>query len=230
MVCAWERVLGHSGGCGAGRGETSPGVWSQKRPFHKDPGILSSHLSIPAKPLVRGLITVLHLLALGDPATGAQGGHLHWHSNGKMSPAERMAPNPQFLPPILPAEKLWAFCSRCAYRSVPHDKPGAPTGRYRTPCLAPSASRPPAGGGAGFVQRSPGRRPRPNKGPFYREPAVWLPAASHLRSAGTRQLNESFFFLFFLNKSKFYVPASSKDQMEKIRGAGGVNGAPGAAL
>lgn len=106
--------------------------------------------------------------------------------------------------------------SCCISPSVPHDKPGAPTGRYRTPRLAPSASRPLAGGRAGFVQRSPGRRPRPNKGPFYGEPAVWLPAASHLRSAGTQQLSESFFYLFFLNKSKFLFQPLLKIRWKRL--------------
>lgn len=74
------------------------------------------------------------------------------------------------------------------------------------------------------MQRSPRRRPCPNKGPFYRELAVWLPALSHLRSAGKQQLSESFFFyyfllfffLFFLNKSKFLFQPLLKIRWKRL--------------
>lgn len=69
----------------------------------------------------------------------------------------------------------------------------------------------------GFVQRSPGRRPGPNKGPLYEEALVWLPAVPHLRSAGTRQLGGSWDYSSLQREAS--VPASPKDQMEKIRAA-----------
>lgn len=135
-----------------------------------------------------------------------------------MSPVDWTALKILFFTPLFSCRGTLNGFSCCTFPLVSHNKLGAPTGRYQTPCLAPSASHPLAGSRAGFVQRSPGRRPHPNKGPFYHEPAVWLPEASHLRSAGTERLSESFFFfiLFFLNKSKFLFQPLLKIRWKRL--------------
>lgn len=107
---------------------------------------------------------------------------------------------------------------------------------YPTPCLAAAASCP---AGLALCRGHPGDVLAPIKVPFSVSPAGSRQRLISLRSSLQERGHSassflsplSLFFFFFsspLNKSKFlFQPPSSKDQMEQIRKARGVNGVPG---